>query len=55
MQAVNQFLKGTGITKLPEVRYPNATRRIFGVISLIIYTYTSPIENKSWRIREEDA
>lgn len=31
LRAANQFLKGTGLTKLPEFRYPMATRRLFGV------------------------
>ena len=33
MRAANQFVKGIGLTKLPEVRYPVATRRLFGRVN----------------------
>ena len=33
LRAANSFVKGTGLTKLPEWRYPMATRRIFGRVN----------------------
>ncbi len=33
MRAANQFVKGIGLNKLPEVRYPVATHRLFGRVN----------------------
>ena len=33
VKATNQLVKGIGLTKLPEWRYPVATRRVFGNVN----------------------
>ncbi len=33
LKATNQVIKGIGLTKLPEWRYPVATRRVFGNVN----------------------
>ena len=33
LKASNQVIKGIGLTKLPEWRYPTATRRVFGNVN----------------------